>query len=52
MKKRITLLLLTTVLLVIGLCPAAYAKMPYRTFTLGVNKELVETQTAYEPVRP
>ena len=51
MKKRITLLLLTTVLLVIGLCPAAYAKMPYRTFTLGVNKELVETQTAYEPVR-
>ena len=51
MKKRIALLLLVTVLLLVGLCPVAYAKMPYKTFTLGINKELVETQTAYEPVR-
>lgn len=51
MKKRMALLLLTVALLVAGICPVAYAKMPYKTFTLGVNKELVETQTAYEPVR-
>ena len=51
MKKRITLLLLLTALLTVSVCPAAFAKMPYKTFTLGVNKELVETQTAYEPVR-
>ena len=51
MKKRVVLLLLVTVLLLVGPCPVAYAKMPYKTFTLGINKELVETQTAYEPVR-
>ena len=51
MKKRMALLLLTVALLVAGICPVAYAKMPYKTFTLGVNKELVETQTAHEPVR-
>ena len=50
MKKRIALLLLAAALL-LGVCPAALAGMPYKTFTLGVNKELVETQTAYEPVR-
>ncbi|MBR3108871.1 MAG: hypothetical protein IKH30_17055 [Clostridia bacterium] len=50
MKKRIVCLLLLSVLLAAGACPAL-AQMPYKTFTLGVNKELVETQTAYEPVR-
>ena len=49
-RKRSVLLLLT-LLLTILLAPAAQAGMPYRTFTLGVNKNLVETQTAYEPVR-
>ena len=51
MRKRITLLLLAAAMLILGVWPAAYAGMPYKTFTLGVNKELVETQTAYEPVR-
>lgn len=50
MKKRIALLLLT-VLLLLSVCPGVLAGMPYKTFTLGVNDELVETQTAYEPVR-
>lgn len=50
MKKRIAHLLLTALLL-LSFCPNALAGMPYKTFTLGVNKELVETQTAYEPVR-
>lgn len=51
MKKRFLLLLLAALVLWMAVCPAALAKMPYKTFTLGVNKELVETQTAYEPVR-
>ncbi len=46
--KRLILLLLAVLLMI---CSAAQAGMPYKTFTLGVNKELVETQTAYEPVR-
>ena len=50
MRKRIALLL-TAFALLLAACPAAYAGMPYKTITLGVNKELVETQTAYEPVR-
>ncbi len=50
MKKKIAVLLLLIVMLVSGALPAM-AQMPYKTFTLGVNKELVETQTAYEPVR-
>ena len=49
MKRRILILALLCALVVplIG----AQASTPYRTFTLGVNKDLVETQTAYEPVR-
>ena len=50
MKRKIAWLLLTVTLLMC-ISPAALARMPYKTFTLGVNKELVETQTAYEPVR-
>ena len=49
MKKRIVVLLLTAALLMKTI--PVLAQMPYKTFTLGVNKELVETQTAYEPVR-
>ena len=51
MKKRLSLLPLLAVLLLLSLCSTAFAGMPYKTFTLGVNKEPVETQTAYEPVR-
>ena len=50
MKRKFMARVLLALLLLAGL-PAAQASTPYRTFTLGVNKELVETQTAYEPVR-
>ena len=50
-RRRTCVLLLLTVLLTGVFIPAAQAGMPYKTFTLGVNKNLVETQTAYEPVR-
>ena len=50
MKRRIAVLLLLMTALAACAYPAQ-AQMPYRTFTLGVNQELVETQTAYEPVR-
>ena len=50
MRKRIILSLALILLLSCAVAPAL-AQMPYKTFTLGVNKELVETQTAYEPVR-
>ncbi len=50
MKKTI-LLMAALALLLTALCPAAFAGTPYKTFTLGVDKQLVETQTAYEPVR-
>ncbi len=49
--KRSLSVLLVLLLLLAALLPAAQASTPYRTFTLGVNGELVETQTAYEPVR-
>ena len=49
-RKRFLLILLTLLLVAAGI-PSAQAGMPYRTFTLGVDKNLVETQTAYEPVR-
>ncbi len=49
--RKGALLLLLMLLLTVLLAPAAQAGMPYRTFTLGVDKNLVETQTAYEPVR-
>ena len=50
LRKSILLLLLAVLLTAIHV-PTAQAGMPYKTFTLGVNKNLVETQTAYEPVR-
>ena len=49
MKKLLLVLLLVT--LAFSSFLPAYALTPYRTFTLGVNGELVETQTAYDPVR-
>ncbi len=48
MKKLAAWLL---VVLLVCSCTAAYAETPYRTFTLGTDDDLVETQTAYEPVR-
>ena len=39
-------------LLIVLLMPCvAQAATPYRTFSLGTDNDLVETQTAYEPVR-
>ena len=49
MKKVLLVLLLMT--LALSAISPALALTPYRTFTLGVNGELVETQTAYDPVR-
>ncbi len=48
--KRFALILIALTLLLSAFSPAL-AATPYRTFTLGVNGELVETQTAYDPVR-
>ncbi|MBQ8160350.1 MAG: hypothetical protein IJ083_06315 [Clostridia bacterium] len=47
---RHVLLLFLILIMVLTSLPAL-AQMPYKTFTLGINGELVETQTAYEPVR-
>ena len=48
MKKIAAWLLL--ILLVMG-CVPAQAATPYRTYTQGADRDLVETQTAYDPVR-
>ncbi len=48
-KKAVPLLLL--VLLLAAQVTGALASVPYRTFTLGVDGNLVQTQAAYEPVR-
>ena len=49
MKKLLIWLLL--LLLMLLPCFSAQAATPYRTFSLGTDGDLVETQTAYEPVR-
>ena len=49
-KKGIALLLLVALLLVTQI-GSALASVPYRTFTLGVDGNLVQTQAAYEPIR-
>ena len=49
-RKRQWLPLLAALLLILQL-GTAQAAVPYRTFTLGVDEDLVQTQTAYEPVR-
>ena len=46
--KKLAVWLLLIVLLVPCVAQAA---TPYRTFSLGTDDQLVETQTAYEPVR-
>lgn len=46
--KKLAVWLLLIVLLVPCVAQAA---TPYRTFSLGTDDDLVETQTAYEPVR-
>ncbi|MCH5287800.1 MAG: hypothetical protein J1E43_10280 [Christensenellaceae bacterium] len=46
--KKLAVWLLIIVLLVPCVAQAA---TPYRTFSLGTDDDLVETQTAYEPVR-
>ena len=48
MKKFAAWLLL---ILLLTSCFAAQAATPYRTYTQGTDRDLVETQTAYEPVR-
>ena len=48
-KKSFALFLLAALLLTQA--DAALASVPYRTFTLGVDGNLVQTQAAYEPIR-
>ncbi len=48
MKKFAAWLLL---ILLLTSCLTAQAATPYRTYTLGTDMNLVETQTAYEPIR-
>ena len=49
-KKGLALLLLAALLLTLQ-AGSALASVPYRTFTLGVDGNLVQTQAAYEPIR-
>lgn len=49
MKKFIAWLLI--LLMALSFCVTAQAATPYKTFTLGKDGNLVETQTAYDPVR-
>ncbi len=48
MKKFAAWLLL---ILLLTACLPAQAATPYRTYTQGTDRDLVETQTAYEPIR-
>ena len=48
MKKFAAWLLL---ILLVMACVPAQASTPYRTYTQGADRNLVETQTAYDPVR-
>ncbi len=50
MRKKGLALLLLAVLLIMQ-AGSALASVPYRTFTLGVDGNLVQTQAAYEPIR-
>lgn len=49
MKKFAAWLLI--LLTMLSLCLTAQAATPFRTFTLGTDNDLIETQTAYDPVR-
>ncbi|MBQ4075547.1 MAG: hypothetical protein IJD39_10150 [Clostridia bacterium] len=48
--KKFTAFVLSALLLLACHC-SALAATPYRTFTLGVDGDLVQTQTAYDPIR-
>lgn len=48
--KKIVSFLAAVLVLMLAIAPAQ-AATPYRTFTLGSDGRLVETQTAYEPIR-
>lgn len=48
--KKIVSLLVVLLVLMMAVAPAQ-AATPYRTFTIGADGRLVETQTAYEPIR-
>ena len=50
MRKKGLALLLLGILLFLQ-AGSASASVPYRTFTLGVDGNLVQTQAAYEPIR-
>ena len=50
MRKKGLALLLLGVLMILQ-AGSAFASVPYRTFTLGVDGNLVQTQAAYEPIR-
>ncbi len=50
MRKKGLALLLLGILVILEVGSAA-ASVPYRTFTLGVDGNLVQTQAAYEPIR-
>ena len=47
--KKFAAWLLLILLVFSGL--TAQAATPYRTYTQGTDRDLVETQTAYEPIR-
>ena len=51
MRKKVPALLLLVVLLMTMQIGSGLASVPYRTFTLGVDGNLVQTQAAYEPIR-
>ena len=51
MRTKRTALLLLAALLLAAQAGSALASVPYRTFTLGVDGNLVQTQAAYEPIR-
>ena len=48
--KRVLSFLVVLLVLMLAVVPAQ-AATPYRTYTVGTTPQLVETQTAYEPVR-
>lgn len=48
--KRVLSFLVVLLVLILSVVPAQ-AATPYRTFTVGTGYYLVETQTAYEPIR-
>ena len=48
--KRSLIFFLLLAMLLLATVPS-YAATPYKTFTVGSDKNIIETQTAYEPIR-